>query len=135
MANVLYTPAKTALLSAAFNLSSDTIKAILVDSATYTFSAAHQFLSDVPAQSIISTATLASKTVTGGVFDAADIVFTSVAAGAALEYVILYKDTGVAGTSALLCFIDTATGLPVTPTGSNINVAWSNGSNKIFALT
>lgn len=82
----------------------------------------------------VATATLASKTTTAGVLDAGDVTFTAVAAGAACDMVLLYKDTGVAGTSRLIAKIDSATGLPVTPNGGDILVAWDNGANKIFKL-
>jgi hypothetical protein len=47
---------------------------------------------------------------------------------------VIYKDTGTAATSPLIAYIDTATGLPVTPNGGDITVTWDNGSNKIFKL-
>jgi hypothetical protein len=34
----------------------------------------------------------------------------------------------------LIAYIDTATGLPVTPNGQNITVSFDNGSNRIFKL-
>jgi len=36
--------------------------------------------------------------------------------------------------SPLLAFLDSVTGLPVTPNGGDITVAWDNGANKIFKL-
>ncbi len=134
MASVLYPKAKEAFLSGSINLSSDTIKAVLIDSGTEAYNSADQFLSDITGGGIIGTAqTLASKTVTNGVFDAADITFTSVT-GASAEAILIYKDTGSSATSPLIAWIDTGTGLPVTPNGGNITVAWDNGANKIFAL-
>ena len=56
-----------------------------------------------------------------GVFDAADVAFTTVT-GDPSEVLVIYKDTGSAATSPLIAYIDTATGLPVTPNGGNINV-------------
>ena len=47
---------------------------------------------------------------------------------------MLYRDTGVEATSALIAYIDTATGLPITPNGGDIIVNWDNGANKIFRL-
>lgn len=134
MASVVYSKAKESFLSGAINLTSDTIKAMLVDNADYTFSSAHQFLSDVPilGREEISAA-MTSKTVTNGVFDAADVTFTA-AAGDPCESIIVFKDTGVVGTSPLIAYIDTATGLPVTLNGGDVTVMWDNGSNKIFAL-
>ena len=40
----------------------------------------------------------------------------------------------MASTSQLVAYIDTATGLPVTPNGGNIQIVWDTGANKIFAL-
>lgn len=111
------------------------IKAVLVDNGAYTVNlATHEFLSDIPGGARISTSgNLTSKTSTAGVFDAADVTFTSVT-GASIEDIVLYEDTGVAGTSRLICYIDSATGLPVTPSGGDILVTWDNGANKIFKL-
>jgi hypothetical protein len=83
---------------------------------------------------VSTTATLASKTVTLGVADAADSVWSAVTAGAACPYVIVKKHTGTAATSNLIVYIDTATGLPVTPNGGDINLVFDNGANKIFKL-
>ncbi|TXH58748.1 MAG: hypothetical protein E6Q97_01370 [Desulfurellales bacterium] len=135
MASVVYKSAKQKFLSGTLDLTSLTLKAVLIDTADYTFSAAHDFLDDVPSGARVGTPqTLASKTVTDGVFDAADITFTSVT-GDQCEAIIIYEDSGSEATSDLICYIDTAaSGLPVTPNGGNINVAWDNGANKIFAL-
>jgi hypothetical protein len=117
------------------NILTDNIKAVLVDNGLYTVDLAnHQFLSDIAAGARISTSgNLASKTSTAGVFDAADITFTTVT-GASIEDIVLYKDTGNAATSPLIAYIDSATGLPVTPSGGDILVTWDNGANKIFKL-
>jgi hypothetical protein len=134
MANRMYDKGREAI-AGSLDLSSATIKGVLVDSGAYTpDTATHQFLSDVPAGARIATSgALTSKTLTAGVFDAADTVFTAVS-GVQSEYVILYEDTGAAGTSRLIAIIDTATGLPVTPNGGDITVTWDNGANKIFKL-
>ena len=132
MANRLYPKGAQKLLSS-LDLSSVTVKAALLSDA-YTYSAAHEFLSDVSASVLNTAQTLASKSVTGGVFDAADVVYTAVASGATARYVALYHDTGSAGTSSLIFFVDTATGLPMATNGGDITVQWDNGANKIFAL-
>ncbi len=49
---------------------------------------------------------LASKTVVNGVFDAADAVFTSVPAGAAIGAFAVYKDTGTGSTSRMIAILD-----------------------------
>lgn len=135
MASVLYPKFKEQLLQAGVNLASGDVKVVLVDSADYTYSATHEFLSDVPAPSRVATsANLGSKTFVGGVFDAADTAFALVA-GDPSEALILYLDTGTASTSRLLAYVDTVAGgaaLTVTPNGGDINVTWPAGG--IFAL-
>lgn len=133
MANQLYPKAKEDFLSGNIDMTSDTIKIVLVDTGDYTFSSAHEDLADVPAGGRVSTATLSGKSVTSGVFDATDAVFSNVT-GDESEALIIYKDTGVEATSRLIAYIDTATGLPITPSGGDITVAFSDGANKIFAL-
>jgi hypothetical protein len=78
--------------------------------------------------------TLTSPTVTAGVFDAADVTFTAVTAGSTCEGVVIYKDTGVAGTSPLIAYIDTITGFPLATNGGDITVQWDAGTYKIFSL-
>jgi len=130
MANVVYPTALKPILDADVDFLSDTIRAVLVDTGTYTYSAAHDFFNDVTGV-VGSAVTLGSKTTTGGAFDAADAVFTAVT-GATVEAVVIYKDTGTAGTSQLIAYIDTATGLPATPNGGDITVAWN--ASGIIAL-
>lgn len=135
MANALYDKGREGFLDGSINWASDTIKAVLVDTGLYTVNlATNANLSDIPSGARISTSpALTSKTVTAGVADAGDVTFSSVS-GATVEAVVLYKDTGTASTSRLITYIDTGTGLPITPNGGDIVTAWSNGANKIFKL-
>lgn len=132
VASGLYASFRQSLLSGGIDLTSADIRAILIDNGAYTVNlAAHATLTDVPAGARISVSgSLASKTVTGGVFDAADTLFSAVT-GATTEAVLLYKHTGTDGTSSLLAYID---GVALTPNGSSATVQWDNGANKIFAL-
>ena len=135
MANALFDKARQRFLEGQFNWNTDTIKAALVDTGTYTVNlSAHEFLSDIGTGARISTSgAFTGKATTGGAADANDITFTSVT-GASIEAIVLYKDTGTDSTSPLIAFIDTATGLPITPNGGDIIVTWDNGANKIFKL-
>jgi hypothetical protein len=134
MANALYDKAREAFLKGQINWLTDTIKVILVDAADYAVDlAAHDYLNDVPAAARVATATLASKTATNGVADAADVTFSSVS-GDSCEALILYKDTGTESTSPLIAYLDTGLNLPVTPNGTNIIVQWSDVDSKIFKL-
>lgn len=133
MANVVYPRAKQDFLSAALNLTSNTITIALIDTGVYTFSSAHEDRADIPNAAVVATATLANKTVTSGVFDADDATFTAVS-GANCEALIIYHTTGSNTTSRLIAYIDTATGLPILPNGGDIIVRFSSGADKIFAL-
>jgi hypothetical protein len=135
VASALYPAFKEQLLQAGIDLSSVDVKVVLVDGADYTYSSSHEFLDDVPSGARVATSSnLASKTFTGGVFDAADITFTA-AAGDPSEALVVYVDTGTEGTSRLIVYIDTVSGgtsLSVTPNGGDIDVTWAAGG--IFAL-
>ncbi len=76
-----------------------------------------------------------SKTTTAGTFDAADLApaFTS-ASGDAFDSFTIYFHSGADATALLICNIDNATGLPLTPDGGNINITWSSAGDRIFTL-
>jgi len=133
MANQLYPKAKEAFLNADIDVIDDTIIIALIDTDVYSFSTSHQYRSDIPNEAVISTATLANKTSSNGIFDADDATFTSVT-GANCEALILFQDSGDASTSRLIAYIDSATGLPILPNGGDITVAFSSGVNRIFSL-
>lgn len=135
MSNVLYDKGRQAFLEGSVAWLTDNIKLVLVDSGQYTVNTAtHQFLSDIPSGARIATSgNFTTKTSTAGVADADDVLLTAVS-GVQSEYVIIYKDTGTASTSPLIAFIDTMTGLPVTPSGGDELIIWDNASNKIFKL-
>jgi hypothetical protein len=99
------------------------VKVALVDTGTYTYSAAHQFYSDL--SGVVGTPqTIANTTVTNGTFDGDNVTFTAVT-GNTVEALIIFIDTGNTATSRLVAYIDTSvTGLPVTPNSGDISIAW-----------
>ena len=133
MANAIYPLYKQAILTggANTNMSSTNVRVALVDTGTYSYNAAHEFLTSLTG--VIGTAQLiGTKTFTNGVFDGDNVTYTAVS-GANAEALVIYIDTGTAGTSRLVAFIDTGvTGLPVTPNGGDITVTWN--ASGIFAL-
>ena len=135
MANTLFDKARQRFLEAQINWMTDTVKVILVSTSAYTpQTAVHQYLADIPVSArIAGPVTLTAKATTGGAADAADCTFTSVS-GATINAIVIYKDTGTEATSPLIAYIDTATGLPITPNGGDIIVTWDNGVNKIFRV-
>lgn len=135
MANTLYDYCRQRFLEAQINWMTDTVKVVLVSTSAYTpQTAVHQYLADIPISArIAGPVTLTAKATTGGAADAADCTFTSVS-GVTINAIVIYKDTGTEATSPLIAYIDTATGLPITPNGGDIIVTWDNGVNKIFRV-
>lgn len=133
MANQLFPNGRQRFLGGDTAWDSSTIRACLVRN--YTYLSTHTTLSQVEAAGdVVQSQTLASKTITDGVADAADVTFTTIS-GTVIAAVILYHEVTAADADRwLLAYIDTATGLPVTPNGGNITITWDNGANKIFKL-
>jgi Cu2+-containing amine oxidase len=133
VANALYTLARQSYLNGQFNMATDNIKLVIYTSAYTPNIATDQFFSSVSGV-VATSANLTTKTTTGGVFDADDVTFTAVATGSTVTQMVLYQDTGVAGTSRLIALFDTVTGLPIPTNGGDLLVSWSNGASKIFSL-
>lgn len=135
MANALFAKGRQGFLDGSIDWDTNNVKAVLIDTGTYTVDLAnHDNLDDVPVGARVSTSgNLTAKTVVDGVADAADTTFTAVT-GATVEAIVIYQDTGTAGTSRLIAWIDTATGLPLTPNGGDITIVWDNSANRIFKL-
>lgn len=136
MANAIYSKYKEACMKGSTNIDIDTgtVKAALVDTGTYTFSDAHEFLSSLTG--VVGTAQTIGNTTVGvvaaAVFDGDNVTYTAVS-GASAEAIVIYIDTGVAGTSRLVAYLDTGvTGLPVTPNSGDISVTWN--ASGIFKL-
>ena len=137
MANALFTSYRRDCLvrDIGADYDTDNIKAVLVDHGTDTpVPATDDYLDDIAVGARVATSgNFANKTGVGGTADADDVTWTSVS-GASCESIDIYKDTGSAATSPLMVFIDTATGLPVTPGGGDIIAVWDSGANKIFTV-
>jgi hypothetical protein len=135
MANSLYDKGRQGFLDGSIDWDTDDIRVILIDTNDYTVDlASHDNLDDIPSAARVAVSgALTGKTVTNGIADADDVTFSAVT-GDQCEAIVLYKHTGVETTSRLIAYIDSATGLPVTPNGGDIEVQWDNGANKIFKL-
>lgn len=138
MANAIYPKWKEAVMTGAADSDLDGtgstgVWVALVDTGTYTYNASHEFYSSLSGVVGTDVEIGATKSYTNGVFDGADVTFTSVS-GASAEALVLYrKNAGANTTWRLVAYIDTnVTGLPVTPNGGNITVAWN--ASGIFAL-
>lgn len=138
MANALYPKWKESLLqntsgSSLAGSGTTGVYVALVDTGTYTYSAAHQFYSSLSGVVGTDQEIGATKTFTNGVFDGADVTFPTVSGATAEALVIYVKNAGANTTWQLVAYIDTGvTGLPVTPNGGNIGITWN--ASGIFAL-
>lgn len=135
MVNRLYDLGRQAFLQGDIHWLTDNIKALLVNGGAYTpNTATDAALSSIPAGARTATSpNLANKSANAGVADSDDLTFPNVT-GPVSSLVVIYKDTGVEATSTLICVIDTATGLPVTPNSGPIAITFDQGSSKIFRL-
>ena len=114
----VYNAAKKKSWEAAFNLTSDTIKVALVTSSYVPNIDTHDFFDDITnevtsAGYTAGGAALASPSITIDTsgdfawFDASDTSWTGTTITA--RYAIIYKSTGTASTSPLICYIDFGT--------------------------
>jgi hypothetical protein len=137
MANSLYALGREAFLEGSIAALTDTIDAGLWSTSYTPNLSTDEFFTSVSSSFSVGGAVIAAgvalTSVTGsaGTLSAANTTFSSVS-GSPASYVGLYKNTGTPSTSRLIGLIDTATGLPVTPNGGNITVAWASGA--IFTL-
>ncbi len=133
MANVIYNSAKQRLINGGIDLDTDTLKVMLVTSTYVPDIDLHVFKSDVTNE-VTGTgytaggAALTSPTVTvdntndRAAFDAADVTWASstiTARGA-----VVYKDTGTATTSPLLCYFDFTT--DQISSNGNFTIQWNS---------
>lgn len=123
--NQLYPKWKEALIQASSNSAlTGTVNLALIDTGVYTYSASHEFYSDLTG--VVGTdQTIGTKTYTNGVFDGDDLIFTGVS-GNSIEAIVIYISTGVAGTSRLVCYMDQdVLALPLTPNSGDIAVTFN----------
>lgn len=132
MSNSLYDSGRSLMLSG-FDWAATSVDAYLIDTTKYTVDTTnHSNMTSVIAGArVAGPIALASKAVVAGAADAADVTFPSVV-GATCQAILLVKHTGADATDTLIAYIDTATGLPITPNGGDIIIVWDNGVNRIF---
>jgi hypothetical protein len=142
MANAIYPIFKTALMTAAANVSLNVNTSVdgpyvsIIDTNAVAFSNAHDFYDDVLAANVGTSQNITNPTVgsvSQGTFHGTNVTFTAVT-GAQSEALIIYRHNSGANTTwRLVCYLDTnVTGLPVTPNGGDIVVAWN--ASGIFTL-
>jgi len=134
-ANRYYNTALHRLLTGDLNLTSDTIKAMLIITGG-TFDRDQDFVSDLTPASYEAAGgsyarqTLGTKTFSvddvnnRGEFSCATITFTAVPAqgGSNIIAVVIYEHVGADAANPLIAWIDDGTGFPLAPNGSDIQV-------------
>lgn len=134
MANNMYDAARAAFAKGDIDWESDGFAAILVDAAGYVMNpASHTNLTHIPVPARVGVSVALANTVVdpNGAMDADDIVFPNVD-GPSAEALVIYRVGASEAESMLVLYIDTATGLPITPNEGNIIVRWSSGADKIM---
>jgi hypothetical protein len=122
VANAIYPKFKEHLLNGEIDLGTATIKAYLVDTADYTYSAAHDAATDLTSGTgDVASVTLGTPTIADENVDIANFTFSAVTGDVSEAIIITATDTGA--TERLVAYYDTGvTGLPVTPNGGDIDV-------------
>lgn len=133
--NGLFDSGRQKFLEGTIHWLTDTIKVVLYDQDDGHPQDSWDFYDDVVVAGRVKVSdALQSPSSTAGVADAEDVTLATVV-GDECEWLIIFSDTGGGdGTDPLIAYIETATGLPVTPNGGDIQIVWDSGSNKIFRL-
>lgn len=136
MANGWFVKGKEKFLRGEVSWSDHDIKVVFVDISLYTVDLAnHEFLSSIPVGARVATSANLANKATAGAIAGADptLVFPNVT-GNEIGAFGIYRDTGSAATSPLLLWFDTvASGLPLTPIGTNVTITWDTDAAKKIA--
>lgn len=128
----IYNKFKLEALKGSIDLSTDTIKVMLLTSSYTPNIDTHLFIDDVSANQITGTgytaggATITNPTVTQdntdneGVFDGDDVTWSDSTLTA--RYAVIYKDTGTPSTSPVIAYIDF--GSDKSSAGGEFTVSW-----------
>lgn len=114
MANAIYNSFKRDIMNGSIDLDTDTIKIALVTSSYTPDIDAHEDFADITNEvsgtgytaggETLSTTVSVDDTDDEGVFDATDVTWSTATITA--RGAVVYKDTGTASTSPLVCYID-----------------------------
>lgn len=138
MANALYDVARYKFANGEISWPTGAIKVALVDTGQYSVNlSTDTSMANIAVGAIIAgPLSLNNKTIeSNGAVNGDDLTFSTVS-GNSIEAIVIYLeiDALTPASNPLIAYIDTATGLPITPNGGDIIVTWDNGTNKIFRL-
>jgi hypothetical protein len=96
--------------------------------------AADEFLSELPALTVVASLVMTGKSVaTKGAFSADASTFPNVATGTSVGALLIYRDTGFENSSPLIHYDDAAAGLPIVGDGDNVAIQWPSPIFKLKA--
>lgn len=127
MATVVYPKAKAAMLSPGIDLLASTVRIQMFDD-DVVYDATDEFLSNVTGTALGAAVEITSKDVTSGQFTGSIGAFTPPLGGTVVA-LIIFIDTGVAGTSRVLAWLDTkadTTPLSIPTTGASMLLHWTD---------
>jgi hypothetical protein len=136
MANFVYGKAKQALLNGQINVSSSSLKILLVNSSYVPSVNSDEYVSNINSTYIKNrSGIIQNVTNTLGIVDADDIQI-SVHDGSAFNAVVLYQNGTSDSNSRLISYIDTSVGLPFAGVNFSlpITIVWNNDLGKILSL-
>ena len=135
MTKALYKKGKNALLSTSLQWSSTCTYKVMLTASEYTVNlVTDDFVADISAAyRVASGLSLSALSASDGVADGDNVTALAVSGSKIFRFVI-YHDTTNEATSDLILVDDTATGLPLTPNGGDINLTFDSGTCKIYEI-
>ena len=97
----------------------------LLNTATYVYSASHQFFSSLSG-GLGTDQECTTPTIVNGLFKCDNLIYTGIAAGTISGFVLYRKNSGANTTWRLVLYEDTGVlGFPIIANGGAINVTWA----------
>lgn len=130
--NRIYPKYKNALMLAKANttLLDNTVRVALVDNAIYAYDSSHEFKESLVGAIVSESEPVLNKTITGSTFSGDQTVFPNVV-GDTVEAAVVFIEGDSAGSSRLVAYYDSSSGLPLTPNGGDLSINWNNGIFKL----
>tara|TARA_R100001086_G_scaffold155291_1_gene82932 strand:+ start:65 stop:466 length:402 start_codon:yes stop_codon:yes gene_type:complete len=133
MAHV-YDNARQYFASGSINLNTAVIGVTLVNTTLYTFSAAHDFLNDIPVAARIATSSLTNVAVASGRLDADNLSIATVAVNSVVNGMVLFVSAADSSKAPLLFIQSEGTGFPLTPDGGTVTITFPSSDPFILKV-
>ena len=130
----IYDNARQYFASGSINLATSTIGVTLVNTTLYTFSAAHDFLNDIPTAARIATSSLTNVAVASGRLDADNLKISAVAVNSVINGMVLFVSATDSSKAPLLFIQSEGTGFPLTPDGGTVTITFPSSDPFILKV-